>query len=330
MPLPSPRTVRAWLAKSSTTTATRTTTDLTVSFFDATSAQGAAIAAGAEDGTFIFDPNGQFDGLAVGESATDTFTYTVSDGNGGTDTATVTVSVLGQNDAPTAAAVVAAVLEDATVSAAFAADDVDSDDDATTLTYDIPAQPPGGFAQNNGDGTFTFFATFGFNDLAVGETRDVTFDYQATDSHGSASDPGVVTVTITGVNDTPEGRDDNGIGFNLGSLDGSDGFRMAGTSQNSSLGNSVSDAGDVNGDGVDDFIVGEFRTDFNGYNSGSSYLVFGNAAGFPADFDVATLDGGNGFRIDGESFNDNLGRSVSCAGDVNGDGVDDIIVGAPN
>jgi len=47
------------------------------------------------DGTLTYDPNGQFDYLAAGESATDVFTYTVSDGKGGTTTATVTITVIG-------------------------------------------------------------------------------------------------------------------------------------------------------------------------------------------------------------------------------------------
>ncbi len=54
------------------------------------------------DGTFNYDPNGQFESLAVGETATDTFTYTITDGNGGTDTATVTITINGRNDTPVA------------------------------------------------------------------------------------------------------------------------------------------------------------------------------------------------------------------------------------
>ena len=46
------------------------------------------------DGTFTYDPNGQFESLAVGETATDSFTYTISDGNGGTDAATDRKSVV--------------------------------------------------------------------------------------------------------------------------------------------------------------------------------------------------------------------------------------------
>ncbi len=50
------------------------------------------------DGSFTYDPNGQFEDLAVGETATDTFTYTVSDGHGGSDTASVTITISGVND----------------------------------------------------------------------------------------------------------------------------------------------------------------------------------------------------------------------------------------
>ena len=56
-------------------------------------------------GTFDYDPNGQFDNLAVGQTTTDTFTYTVDDGQGqpnSTDTATVTVTINGVNDGPIA------------------------------------------------------------------------------------------------------------------------------------------------------------------------------------------------------------------------------------
>ena len=57
-------------------------------------------------------------------------------------------------------------------------------------------------------------------------------------------------------------------------------------------------------------------------------MVFGKATGFGAALDLSTLDGSNGFRIDGIDISDFSGRSVSSAGDVNGDGFDDIMIGA--
>jgi len=57
--------------------------------------------------------------------------------------------------------------------------------------------------------------------------------------------------------------------------------------------------------------------------------VFGKAGGFAASLDLATLNGSNGFRIDGVDELDLSGGSVSSAGDMNGDGFDDNIIGAP-
>ncbi|MXS77388.1 hypothetical protein ABF87_05315, partial [Nitrosomonas sp. JL21] len=115
----------------------------------------------------------------------------------------------------------------------------------------------------------------------------------------------------------------------LSSLNGNNGFRLDGVAEGDHSGNSVSNAGDVNGDGFGDVIVGAFGTEPNGYNSGSSYVVFGQASGFSATMNLSNLNGINGFRLDGETSYDFLGESVSTAGDVNGDGFDDLIVGAP-
>lgn len=116
--------------------------------------------------------------------------------------------------------------------------------------------------------------------------------------------------------------------FNLSSLNGSNGFQINGANRYDGSGISVSSAGDVNGDGFDDLIVGANNADPNGANSGASYVVFGKAAGFAANLNLSSLNGGNGFRLSGESQYDNSGISVSSAGDVNGDGFDDLIIGA--
>ena len=117
--------------------------------------------------------------------------------------------------------------------------------------------------------------------------------------------------------------------MNLSSLDGSNGFRLGGEAAGDLSGDSVSTAGDVNGDGFDDLIVGAWGADPNGRSSGSSYVVFGQASDFSAALDLSSLNGSNGFRLDGEALNDFSGSSVSTAGDVNGDGFADLIVGAP-
>jgi hypothetical protein len=120
-----------------------------------------------------------------------------------------------------------------------------------------------------------------------------------------------------------------GATMGLSSLDGSNGFRLDGVAAGDFSGRSVSNAGDVNGDGFDDLIIGAWGADPNGDWSGSSYVVFGKASGFSATMDLSSLDGSNGFRLDGVSEHDFTGNSVSNAGDVNGDGFDDLIVGAP-
>jgi hypothetical protein len=116
--------------------------------------------------------------------------------------------------------------------------------------------------------------------------------------------------------------------------DGSQGFVLQGESADDNSGTSVASAGDVNGDGFDDLIVGAFGADgpADGRSvAGDSYVIFGKAGGFGATFDLATLtsgDGSQGFVLQGESAFDYSGFSVASAGDVNGDGFDDLIVGA--
>ena len=118
--------------------------------------------------------------------------------------------------------------------------------------------------------------------------------------------------------------------LDLGALDGTTGFRLDGAAAGDASGYSVASAGDVNGDGYDDLIVGARDADPNGSYSGASYVVFGKASGFAADLALSTLDGTTGFRLDGGATLDRSGSSVASAGDVDGDGYDDLIVGAPS
>ncbi|MEP6518792.1 hypothetical protein [Microcoleus vaginatus] len=116
----------------------------------------------------------------------------------------------------------------------------------------------------------------------------------------------------------------------LSTLNGTNGFALNGVAADDLTGLSVSGAGDVNGDGKDDLIVGAIGADPNGLeNAGSSYVLFGSNNGFAPSIDLATLNGINGFTINGMAAGDQLGSSVSGAGDVNGDGFADLSIGAP-
>jgi len=115
--------------------------------------------------------------------------------------------------------------------------------------------------------------------------------------------------------------------FNLSRLDGTNGFRLTGVAPYDYSGISVASAGDTNGDGFSDLIIGAPSADPNGISSGSSYVVFGKAGGFTSSINLSSLNGSTGFRLDGVASGDGSGRSLASAGDVNGDGFPDLIIG---
>ena len=106
---------------------------------------------------------------------------------------------------------------------------------------------------------------------------------------------------------------------------GSGGFRIDGAADLQFVGHDVSGAGDVNGDGRPDLLVGSFWASYNGSGSGAAWVVFGKAS--TETVDLAAL-GDDGFRVDGAAALDNAGW-VAFGGDVNGDGRADVLVGAP-
>jgi hypothetical protein len=121
------------------------------------------------------------------------------------------------------------------------------------------------------------------------------------------------------------------LGASLGSggslsLAGAD-IAIVGAAANDATGRSVADAGDVDGDGRDDILVGAPGNDTEGSNAGVTYLIFGvtlSAAGASLDMAAADYD----YVYLGDDDDDYAGFATSGAGDVNGDGYADMLFGA--
>ncbi|TAN61248.1 MAG: tandem-95 repeat protein, partial [Magnetospirillum sp.] len=114
----------------------------------------------------------------------------------------------------------------------------------------------------------------------------------------------------------------------LGAL-GANGFTIAGATAGDGLGGAISSAGDFNGDGYDDMLVSASLADPSGrIDAGATWLVYGKAGGWH-DIDLATVDAVQALKITGAAGGDASGTMVSAAGDINGDGFDDIIVTSP-
>ncbi len=155
-----------------------------------------------------------------------------------------------------------------------------------------------GFATETAPGQFAFISVA----LAKG---DYQFTAIATDAAGNASTASAVldvSVTLSDVD--------------AGTMTASQGFRIFGADAYDYAGFSVSSAGDFNGDGFDDLIVGARAADSstNGnFDAGEAIVVFGKASGF-GNIDVAAADfvsSGTGFRIFGADAGDQAGWSVS-------------------
>ena len=190
------------------------------------------------DGTYTYaldNTKGSVQALAVGQTVTDTFTYTITDSQGGTSSTTLTVTVHGTNDTPvisvtgTDSAAEAINETDTTLSTSgtlsiFDVDTLDtviatkvssvtvggtyegarpSDADLIAM-FTASGGDPSSALQSNPNGIAWSFnsGTQYFNEIPAGETLILNYTVRATDNHGAYDDQ-VVTVTITGTNDAP-------------------------------------------------------------------------------------------------------------------------------
>ena len=101
-------------------------------------------------------------------------------------------------------------------------------------------------------------------------------------------------------------------------------YRFVGESSSDFAGYAVSGAGDVDGDGRDDILIGAYGSDDGGTGAGKTSLILGSSLGAPGTVDLSTAD----YSFIGISDYDSAGQSISSAGDVDGDGRDDILIGA--
>lgn len=169
-------------------------------------------------------------------------------------------------------------------------------------------------------------AAIDLSGLVVGASASVSV--RAQDLVGNLSAPASQAITKVATPVAPI--------VDLTNLSITDGFIVQGDSDGNNLGHAVASIGDIDGDGIDDFVVTAIYGDDKGANAGEAYVIFGNASGVFGSpdgngrmvIDTTNLTADQGFVIQGDTAQDMFGKSVSSAGDINGDGIGDIVIGA--
>ena len=309
------------------------------------------------DGTVTFTPGANFNGAAD-------FSYTASDGQATSAPATVTVNVAAVNDAPVNTVPGAQTVNQNTNLSitGLSVSDVDAGSASITTTLSVAhgtltvASMGGATVAGSGTGSVTLTGSQTAIDTTLAASNNVvyrgslnfngsdTLTVTTNDNGNTGIDPGLtdgataeqdvdtVAINVTAVNVAAPV-------FDLTFLGATQGFIIQGDTASDLAGFSVASAGDVNGDGFADLIVGAPYGDDGGLYAGEAYVVFGKSTGFGTAvvlggvsrqvIDLTSLSATDGFIIQGDTAGDQAGRSVASAGDVNGDGFADLIMGAP-
>lgn len=183
---------------------------------------------------------------------------------------------------------------------------------------------------NDAGGTDAGRAYIYFGGSVMNNIADVTltgaaandfFGYSVTES-GDVNADGYGDVLVGAPNNDNAGADAGRayIYFGGAAVNNVADIILNGAAAGDNFGWSVSSAGDVNGDGFFDLIIGAPRNDAGGSNAGRAYVYLGGVL----------IDNIADVTFTGTAANDNFGNSVSSAGDVNSDSYSDVIIGAPN
>lgn len=178
-----------------------------VSAVQAVSDKGAAVTVGL-DGKVSYDSGSIFAGLDKGETATDSFTYTITDSKGLSSTATATVTITGisQNGAPVAVNDLLALAEDAgktDLTQLILANDTDPDGDVLKVTHVQALSARGAALTVDAAGKVLYDAGAIFSGLKAGQTATDSFTYTVTDAAGATS-TATATLKIAGITQDPD------------------------------------------------------------------------------------------------------------------------------
>ena len=164
--------------------------------------------------------------------------------------------------------------------------------------------------ETNGD-----FDGDGIKDLAIGAPQ-------------AAGDDGKVYVIFGSYLATVTGS------LDLGTLTAAQGLTLTGSIAHGEAGRSLASLQDIDGDDKDELVIGAPYAEGSGaaLNEGHTYVVFGSTLGAKTntDMNLSALDGSNGVYLEGRDSSDLSGWSVSNVNDLNGDGLDDLAIGAPD
>lgn len=204
----------------------------------------------------------------------------------------------------------------------------------TYVIYGNNQNTSGLFDLNSIDG-LNGFSIIGINDIGSTDRYDWRIPIDAVDINADGIDDLIISYPQASEIESKAGETYVVYGstqaipteFDLNSIDGSNGFVIKGSREFERLGFHQSPAGDINNDGFGDLILSSYQ--FTGSYEAiiTSYVIFADPSGFAVSFDPETLDGNNGFKIksiDG-TFDYTIPVNLSNAGDINADGVDDMV-----